>query len=132
MKTSLSNELTGQRVVPVSGSWNWGELRKINYFLENYDKELRGQATAKYAGEAKFFQAYFYFDKVKQFGDVPWYSQTINISDAVNLQKARDPRTLVIDSVINFAITHLGANKSTEKVTKWTALALKSRTRQRN
>src|SRR5687767_14432269 len=36
VKTSLSNEITGRRVVPVNGGgWNWDELRKINYFLEN-------------------------------------------------------------------------------------------------
>ena len=54
----------------------------------------------------------------------------MNINDQANLTKARDPRTLVMDSVladINYAVANLGTNKSSEKVTKWTALALKSR-----
>ena len=131
VKTSLSNELTGKRVTPVSGGgWDWDNLRKINYFLENYSKNLDPKVTAKYAGEAKFFRAYFYFGMVKRFGDVPWYSKTIEINDQANLTKARDPRTLVMDSVladINYAVANLGTNKSSEKVTKWTALALKSR-----
>ncbi len=43
--------------------------------------------------------------------------------------KARDSRVLIIDSVIadlDFAIAHLPATKSVERVTKWTALALKA------
>lgn len=131
VKTSLSNELTGRRVVPVSGGgWSWDELRKINYFLENYDKVLDNGVTMKYAGEARFFRAWFYFDKVKRFGDVPWYSKTLGVSDEESLKKPRDSRTLVMDSVladIDYAVQNLGVNKSSELVTKWTALALKSR-----
>lgn len=131
VKTTLSDELTGKRVVPVSGGgWSWGDLRKINYFLENYDKELDAALIQEYAGEARFFRAWFYFQKVQRFGDVPWYSGTIGVDDAQNLKKARDPRTLVMDSVladIDAAIATLGTAKSSERVTKWTALALKSR-----
>src|SRR5690606_11077841 len=84
----------------------------------------------KYVGLAKFFRALFYFEKVKSYGDVPWYNVVIETNDEANLMKARDPRTLVMDSVladIDFAIEHLDATKSVERVTKWTALALKSR-----
>ena len=47
-----------------------------------------------------------------------------------NLMKPRDSRVLIIDSVmadLDFAIEHLPATRSVERVTKWTALALKSR-----
>jgi hypothetical protein len=84
----------------------------------------------KFRGVAKFFRALFYFRKVKRFGDVPWYSKVIKENDKKLLHKARDPRTVVIDSVladINFAIKNLGTEKETTKVTKWTALALKAR-----
>lgn len=132
VKTSLSPELTGNRTVPVSGGeWNWNELRNINYFLENYASGGLGpNLTNKYVGIAKFFRAYFYFDKVKQFGDVPWYAKVIEPDDTENLTKGRDPRTLIMDSVmadIDYAIANCGTDASTEQVTKWTALALKSR-----
>jgi hypothetical protein len=45
------------------------------------------------------------------------------------LSKARDPRVLVMDSVladINYAISKLGPEKSVNAINKWTALALKS------
>lgn len=131
-KSSVAPELTGNRTVPVSGGgWTWGELRNINYFLENYNKGgLSSDITRKYVGVAKFYRAYFYFNKVMQFGDVPWYSHPIQSDDSLALIKARDPRTLVMDSImadINFAIENCITSSSPEKITKWTALALKSR-----
>jgi hypothetical protein len=67
---------------------------------------------------------------VKRFGDVPWYSSTIEVADEDLLTKARDPRTLVMDSVmadIDFAIANLEGTRQVNTITKWTALALKSR-----
>lgn len=132
IKTSLPDQLTGNRVVPVAGGgWDWGNLRNINYFLQNYSKgNLDTSITYKYVGVARFFRAYFYYNMVAKFGDVPWYSKAIESNDSAMLLKARDPRTLVMDSVladINFAIAHLSKNKSVAEATKWTALALKSR-----
>ena len=132
VKTTLPDIVTGKRVVPTSGGgWDWGELRKINYFLQNYKSQgISDQVANRYVGIAKFFRALFYFEKVQRFGDVPWYSKVIETSDEEYLTKPRDPRTLVMDSVladINDAVAKLGTTKSVEEVTKWTALALKSR-----
>lgn len=132
VKSTLPDHVTGKRIVPTSGGgWDWGELRKINYFLENYQSKGISETVARrYVGLARFFRAWFYFDKVARFGDVPWYSQVLNTNDAEFLNKPRDSRLLVMDSVladINDAIAKLGTNKSVEEVTKWTALALKSR-----
>lgn len=133
IKNSLPVELTGNRTVPVSGGgWSWGELRNVNYFIQNHQRGgLDASITKKYLAVAKFFRAYFYFNMVARFGDVPWYGKVIESNDSASLQKPRDPRTLVMDSVladIDFAIAN--AESSTRKaseVTKWTALALKSR-----
>ncbi|WP_346237340.1 RagB/SusD family nutrient uptake outer membrane protein [Niabella insulamsoli] len=130
VKTSLNELLTGNRVVPVSGGgWSWYPLRNINYFLENYRKvDIPG--AAHYGGVARLFRAIFYFDKVSSFGDVPWYGGVIDIQDSSLLNRPRDPRTLVMDSVLadlDFAIANMNSTKSVEKMTKWTALAYKSR-----
>ena len=131
VKNSLREELQGTRVVPTSGGgWTWTELRNINYFLANSGKCPDAAAVAKYNGLARFFRAYFYFNMVKRFGDVPWYSKTIEVGDQEMLTKARDPRTLVMDSVmadVNYAIANLGTGRQVNTITKWTALALKSR-----
>jgi len=131
VKTTLQDELTGKRIVPVSGGgWTWTDLRSINFFLENCYNNLSMEEAAPYAGIAKFFRAYFYFDKVRRFGDVPWYGKVLDINDEAELMKGRDPRALIVDSImadLDFAIANMSDAKSDEKVTKWTALALKSR-----
>ncbi|WP_300598074.1 RagB/SusD family nutrient uptake outer membrane protein [Niabella sp.] len=130
VKNSLSDFLTGKRVVPVSGGgWSWYDLRNINYFLMNYQK-AQVPTVKQYGGVAYLFRALFYFDKVSRFGDVPWYGGVIDIKDSSLLNRPRDKRTLVMDSVLadlDTAISWMSTQKSVEKVTKWTALAYKSR-----
>ena len=131
VKSSLRDEIQGTRVVPTSGGgWSWSELRNINYFLANSGKSADKKAVKKYNGLARFFRAYFYFEKVRRFGDVPWYSQPIESTDEQLLTAKRDPRTMIMDSVmadIDNAIASLDASRQVSTVTKWTALALKSR-----
>ncbi len=127
----LMEEMSGQRVVPeTGGGWSWTQLRQINYFLENSyhceDKEV----LAHYNGLARFFRAYFYFEKVKRFGDVPWYDQVIGSADKDLLHKPRDSRKYVMEKVLedlDFAIANLRETKEVYRISKWTALALKSR-----
>lgn len=111
--------------------WDWTNLRNINYFLANYEKADVPFNKNYYAGIAKFFRAFFYFNMVKKFGDVPWYGQPLTALDSA-LYKPRDPRTLVMDSVladINFAIDNITNKKdvSASTITRWVALGLKSR-----
>ncbi len=131
VKSSLRDEIQGTRIVPTSGGgWSWSELRNINYFLANSGKCSDKKAVKKYNGLARFFRAYFYFEKVRRFGDVPWYSQAIESTDEQLLTAPRDPRTMIMDSVmadIDNAIANLDASRQINTVTKWTALALKSR-----
>lgn len=114
------------------GAWNWTDLRNINYFLENFDNEVIPQeARDHYEGIARFFRAWFYFDKVKRYGDVPWYDRTMDTSDE-GLYKARDPRELVMENVmadLNFAVEHIRDTKdnSSSMVTRQVALAFMSR-----
>ncbi len=129
---TVSSAITGNRTVPVSGGgWNWGALRNINFFLQNYTRgNLPDVISAPYVGVAKFFRAYFYFNMVQTFGDVPWYSSAIDANDSALLQKPRDSRVLIVDSILadlNYAIAKLPTGKSYDQITKWTALALKSR-----
>lgn len=85
----------------ITGGWSWGRLRNINYFLENYDKAKVSQAVKNhYAGLARFYRAQFYTDMVKRYSDVPWFSKTLTPTDSSNLYKPRDPRSLVMDSVM--------------------------------
>ncbi len=113
-----------------ANEWNFSQLRKINYFFENAGICKDEQALAKYQGVSHFFRAHIYFEKVKRFGDMPYYDQVIGSGDEALLRKPRDNRGYVIDRVLedlDQAIAKLPAEKDPVRVTKWTALALKSR-----
>ncbi len=131
IKMDLSDELRGTRIVPTSGGgWTWSELRNINFYLENSERCENESARKRYDALARFFRAYFYFDKVKRFGDVPWYATVIGDKDEELLLKPRTPRVEVMQNIlsdIDFAIENLPSDKRINEVTKWTALALKSR-----
>lgn len=125
--------VAGEYLVPsTGGGWSWSYLRSVNYFLENYGKaNAAAEAKNHYVGVARLFRAWFYFDKVKRFGNVPWYSGTMNINDEAQLYKPQDPRTLVMDSVLK-DLDYASANIRTSKTPLWTinryvALSLKSR-----
>lgn len=121
------------RSVPASGGgWSWGVLRRINTLLEYIDKCPDKEAVEQYTGVAKFFRAYFYFQKVRRFGDVPWIDRQLG-SDDPQLYAPRDSRELVLTKMledIEYAIEHLPSNKDEAsapyRVTKGAALALKS------
>lgn len=129
-RSTLASEIQGTRETPSSGGgWSWAELRQINFFLENSDNCPDKAAVAEHNGIARFFRAYFYFEKVARFGDVPWYDTVLEIDDE-GLQKARDTREFVFDKMledIDFAIANCQTGTDAQLVTKWTALALKSR-----
>ena len=131
--TTLSEEVAGTRVVVNDGGgWttgSWNPLVYINEYLYYSHRCKDAKARAHYDGVARFFRAYFYFEKVKRFGDVPWYDTPIG-SDDPALYKERDSRQFVMEKVmedIDYAIENLPTTVDVYNVTRWTALALKSR-----
>jgi len=127
---ALGEVMTGQRDAASENGWGFGNLRKINYYLQNSSNCKDAAARRQYDGVAYFMRAYFYFIKVRQYGDVPWYNQVLGSDDDALLFKPRDSRELVMDSVmsdLDKAISMLPVAKSKATVSKWAALALKSR-----
>jgi hypothetical protein len=126
----LDDEIRGARTINSGdGSWSWTNLRRINTFLEYADNCKDEALRNQYIGLTRFFRAFFYFDKIQKFGDVPWYDHTLG-SDDEGLYKARDSRDFVMQKMIediDFAIANLPAEHSDYRITKWTALAFKSR-----
>jgi hypothetical protein len=114
----------------ITTGWSWGRLRNINYFLENYSKaQVTSAVKAHYAGLARYYRAEFYLDKVKRYSDVPWYSGTLEPGQA-ELYKPRDPRTLVMDSVmadLDFAYKNVREAVPLGTPGKWAVAALYSR-----
>ena len=127
---TLTSEVLGNRTVPATAStWKWEKLRDINFFLQYSSNCTDDRVRLEYEGLARFFRAYFYFDKVRYYGDVPWVDRPL-ASDDPELYKGRDSREFVMQKVIgdlDFAIANLPAERQVYRVTRWTALALKSR-----
>lgn len=126
-------EQTGTRIVPStagSGGWDWSDLRKINIFFKYYEQCEDEAAKKEFSGVAYFFRALFYYDKLKRFGDVPWYDQVIESNDTQLLLQPRDSRVFIVEKIIqdlDMAINNLNTIQSSDRVNRWTALALKSR-----
>jgi starch-binding outer membrane protein, SusD/RagB family len=117
----------------LSSGWSWTDLRNLNYFIvNNKDPQVPAAVRNYYQGIARFFRAYFYFEKVKRFGNVPWVGKPLDVSDTIKLYGPRDPRTLVMDSVladINYACENISRidDPTRTAITKYVAYALKSR-----
>jgi len=113
-------------------SWDWTTLRNINYFIVNCKSSTLSESVKNnYLGIARFFRAYFYFNKVKKYGDVPWIDKPLDVDDNA-LYAARDSRETVMDSIyadLQFAEANITQVKETSctLVTKWVAYALASR-----
>lgn len=128
--TSLTNEVMGTRAVPSSGGgWSWSSLVNINTFMDCVAKCPDTAARKEYEGVARFFRAYFYFNKLKRFGAVPWFETQLGSTDD-RLYAPRTSRDELLENIlkdINCAIESLPNAVNAYRVTKWTALALKSR-----
>lgn len=87
--------------VPASGGgWDFRWVRKANIFIDRVQTApLTDEAKAHWIGVGRFFRAMEYCDFVRAFGDVPWYGKELN-ETSEELYKPRDPRTLVMDSVL--------------------------------
>lgn len=126
----LADEISGVRKpMPTDGNWNWEKLREMNFFLSRASQIEDESVRLEYEGLTRFFRAYFYFEKVKRYGDVPWVDRPLG-SDEEELYKGRDSRESVMEKVmedVDFAIANLPEVQDVYRVTRWTARALKSR-----
>lgn len=107
----LFNELTIPAEASSANGWYWNTIRNCNYFMQRYDKVTGSEEEInKYVAEVRFFRGLLYFDKIKSFGDVPWYETDLQTSDTDELYKPRDNRDYVLGKIIEdfeFAINWL-------------------------
>lgn len=132
-KNQISTYEAGAYTVETSTSWSWSALRNINYFIKyNTDERISETIRNNYTGIAKFFRAYFYFDKLVTYGEVPWIDEPLEPEDP-RLYAGRDTRDVIITKMIedlDYAYEHITEAKPTGNsnvVNKWTPLLFKSR-----
>ena len=116
-------------------SWDWSELRKINYFIDGLHSEdctVSAEVRNNYEGIARWFRAWFYYGKLTTYGAVPWFDHCLSNDEFDEMYKNRDSRDVIIGHIIDdldFAFEHIQAESSHNNtmISKYTALALKSR-----
>lgn len=135
-ETSSYNDLIRGSITPQTvtgwGKDTWGRLRRFNFFLENVNKAVGEENVINhYIGITRLQRAIWYYDMVKMYNDVPWYSTTINDTDENLLYKERDPRTNVVDSIIadlEYATTTISEEIGNRtQFSKWYAYAIMAR-----
>ncbi|MBO7070059.1 MAG: RagB/SusD family nutrient uptake outer membrane protein [Bacteroidales bacterium] len=125
---------TGGLTPDSQSSWGWESIRNVNYFLDhNIDPDVPQQVRDNYSGIARFFRAWLYYNKLVDYGEVPWVDHVLNPGDP-ELTAPRDSRDVIIRNIIadcDFAFEHITADNSKNGmacfVNKWCALLLKSR-----
>lgn len=131
---NYNKRMNGENTLPASGGgWStsdWGTLRTINYFLDNYSRVEETAEVKNYVGEVLFFRSIFYFNKLRSFGAVPWISSTLDNKSPL-LYEGRLPRNQVVDSImedLDKAVEYLPERKSySGRITKEVALLLQAR-----
>ena len=112
-KINMNNFYIGNWDANQQSGWSssdWTMLYNVNYFLKNLRKASVGEDVLNhYEGVGRFWRAWFYFNKVKTFGAVPWYDEPIDAEDEESLYKGRDNREYVMSKILedlNYASEH--------------------------
>lgn len=106
--------------------WNYTGVTRTNFILENKDNiEFAGKNEI--LAQAAFLRAYYYFELVKFFGDVPLVvDKRLSIEEVLSIP--RTPKAEVyaqIEKDLTFASNNLGwSNPVKGRITKGAALAL--------
>lgn len=83
-------------------SWtkSYKQIHIVNDFFENYEKAQVSETVKKrYLGEARFFKAYFYFNLISRFGDVPYIVHTLDM-DSPELWGPRTDKKEILDEML--------------------------------
>ena len=118
-----------------ASTWNFAYVRKWNLLIDrlNSMKEagtLSEEAFNHWMGVARFFRGWEYSRLVESFGDVPYYGKSIDTGDFDGQFKDRDPRTKVMDAVLEdfeFAMKNVRINDGADFVNRYVVGTVASR-----
>ncbi|UIR57939.1 RagB/SusD family nutrient uptake outer membrane protein [Sphingobacterium sp. SRCM116780] len=115
-----------------SSGWSWSTLRNINQFIvKNNNPNLADNVKNNYNGIARFFRAWFYYDMLVRFGDLPWVDHPISQDEKELLYATQDSREVVVKHILedlDFAFQNINETGGDgTMINKWTALGLKTR-----
>ena len=105
-----SNRISGLSYeVPTSGSgsaWSWNEVRDVNFYLDRASKataetDEEQSEIDQYIGEGYFFRAYYYFDLLTRYGDLPIFDQYFDNTDEDLVYAGRESRNEVAEFILS-------------------------------
>ena len=116
-------------------SWSWSNLRDVNFFIDGIhskDCNIMQEEKDHYEGLARWFRAWFYYDKLTTYGRVPWFEHCLQSTDFDEMYKNRDSRDVIVTHLIedlDFAAAHIRdtASIGSTRISQNAAWALKSR-----
>ena len=82
--------------------WNtaYEQLRAVHEFLDQYEQaEVSTETLERYRGEALFFRAFFHYQLLKHFGDVPMVTTLLDVDDE-EIYGTRNDRAEVMEQII--------------------------------
>lgn len=98
---TTSNDISsGSRSIPEKSS-DWSDpynfIGVCNNIVTKSENAIVSESTKnRWIAEARFFRAYYYFDLVKKYGDVPLILQVFDDTTNPEIKRGRDPRETVI------------------------------------
>ncbi len=130
--TSTLHQMMSGGITPTNvEQWDWSKIRTVNFMIARAGKAA-GDGVEHYIGLARLTRAnLYYYEKVLNYSDVPWYSRDLQTTDEELLYKTQDPRALVVDSVIadlEYAANVMKSNPDRTLLSKEAALAYLART----
>jgi starch-binding outer membrane protein, SusD/RagB family len=126
------SRLAGDITINDGPGYSYANIRRVNYLLEKID-EWEGDFAdiQQAAGEAYYFRAFYYWQLLRNFGDVHWIDSVLNM-ESPELFSTRDPRNVVADNIIadlDTAAMYLQSDRGDgySRLNRWFALLLQSR-----
>lgn len=126
---------TADKYVRSVWDYRYAGIRDCNLLLNNIQlvPDLNEELRNRYVGEVTFIRAYHYFELYSKFGDIPYFTHVISISESKTI--GRTAKSEVVSNLLNELSTIIDNNylppsyddKNTGRITRWAAMGLKAR-----
>ena len=93
----------------------WDDLRDVNYFLEQMNSPacgVEGAVWSNFVGQGRFFRAFWYYKKMRSYGDLPWVDHVIRSNEPDYEWQDRTSRDEIMRHILedlDYAIENVAA-----------------------
>ena len=93
----------------------WDNLREVNYFLEQMNSPacgVEGEVWADFVAQGRFFRAFWYYKKMRSYGDLPLVDHVIRSDEPDYEWQDRSSRDVIMKFILDdldYAIENIKA-----------------------